>query len=250
MIKFFRKIRQKMIKENKVSKYFLYAIGEIVLVVIGILIALQINNLNQSKQDQNQLKASLEFVKQNLNEDIKNLNEQIEYNERIQKAIDIAFRIISLPEDKNFTIDQIGGIAIERHFYAVKTAFKSMETGAHFKWIKDQNLIEAIYLYYADTDELSKFVEYNNHFAREKIEEFVYDEWELGTFFSDLNPYDDQRIPRINNTNVIKESIVFENILLGRKSKTNGEISSSKYAITKAKELIHQIEIYLIEYHK
>ena len=85
MIKFFRKIRQKMIKENKVSKYFLYAIGEIVLVVIGILIALQINNLNQSKQDQNQLKASLEFVKQNLNEDIKNLNKQIEYNERIQK---------------------------------------------------------------------------------------------------------------------------------------------------------------------
>jgi len=74
-----------MIKENKVSKYFLYAIGEIVLVVIGILIALQINNLNQSKQDQNQLKASLEFVKQNLNEDIKNLNKQIEYNERIQK---------------------------------------------------------------------------------------------------------------------------------------------------------------------
>jgi len=38
-----------MIKENKVSKYILYAVGEILLVVIGILIALQINNLNQSK---------------------------------------------------------------------------------------------------------------------------------------------------------------------------------------------------------
>ena len=49
MIKFFRRIRQTMIKENKVSKYILYAVGEILLVVIGILIALQINNLNQSK---------------------------------------------------------------------------------------------------------------------------------------------------------------------------------------------------------
>lgn len=51
MIKFFRKIRQKLLMENKTSKYFKYAIGEIVLVVIGILIALQINNWNISKQD-------------------------------------------------------------------------------------------------------------------------------------------------------------------------------------------------------
>ena len=43
MIKFFRKIRQKMLTENKISKYLLYAIGEITLVIIGILIALGIN---------------------------------------------------------------------------------------------------------------------------------------------------------------------------------------------------------------
>ncbi|MEH6748623.1 MAG: DUF6090 family protein [Maribacter arcticus] len=47
MIKFFRKIRQRLLTENKFSKYLLYAIGEIVLVVIGILIALQLNNLNE-----------------------------------------------------------------------------------------------------------------------------------------------------------------------------------------------------------
>tara|TARA_R110001583_G_scaffold142287_1_gene294559 strand:+ start:50 stop:805 length:756 start_codon:yes stop_codon:yes gene_type:complete len=49
MIKFFRKIRQNLIMENKTSKYFKYAIGEIILVVIGILIALQINNWNQKR---------------------------------------------------------------------------------------------------------------------------------------------------------------------------------------------------------
>ena len=51
MIKFFRKIRQKLLSENKFSKYLLYAIGEIILVVIGILIALQINNQNIYKQE-------------------------------------------------------------------------------------------------------------------------------------------------------------------------------------------------------
>lgn len=50
MIKFFRKIRQNMIKENKVSKYLLYAIGEIILIVIGILLALFLNNLNTERK--------------------------------------------------------------------------------------------------------------------------------------------------------------------------------------------------------
>ena len=51
MIKFFRKIRQNLLMENKTGKYFKYAIGEIILVVIGILIALQINNWNENRKN-------------------------------------------------------------------------------------------------------------------------------------------------------------------------------------------------------
>ena len=50
MIKFFRKIRQNLLSENKFSKYLIYAIGEIILVVIGILIALSINNWNEGRK--------------------------------------------------------------------------------------------------------------------------------------------------------------------------------------------------------
>jgi len=50
MIKFFRKIRQNLLSEGKTGKYFKYAIGEVVLVVIGILIALQINNWNELRK--------------------------------------------------------------------------------------------------------------------------------------------------------------------------------------------------------
>jgi len=50
MIKFFRKIRRQLLTENRFSKYLLYAIGEIVLVVIGILIALQINIWNENRK--------------------------------------------------------------------------------------------------------------------------------------------------------------------------------------------------------
>ncbi len=57
MISFFRKIRQKLLNEGKTSRYFKYAIGEVLLVVIGILIALQLNNWNeQKKQNVEELK--------------------------------------------------------------------------------------------------------------------------------------------------------------------------------------------------
>ena len=58
MIKFFRKIRQDLLKKNKTGKYLKYAIGEIVLVVIGILIALSINNWNENKKNINQVEKA------------------------------------------------------------------------------------------------------------------------------------------------------------------------------------------------
>jgi hypothetical protein len=62
MIKFFRKIRQRLLTENKFSKYLIYAVGEIILVVIGILIALQINNQNQERLFSNEEKIILKNI--------------------------------------------------------------------------------------------------------------------------------------------------------------------------------------------
>ena len=59
MIKFFRHIRQNLIMENKTGKYLKYAVGEIVLVVIGILIALQVNNWNENRKTEIKIKNSL-----------------------------------------------------------------------------------------------------------------------------------------------------------------------------------------------
>lgn len=78
MIKFFRKIRQKLLSEDKFSKYLFYAIGEIVLVVIGILIALQINNWNENrKADINQLKY-LNLLKKEALKNISNIDIELD----------------------------------------------------------------------------------------------------------------------------------------------------------------------------
>ncbi|OIQ36702.1 MAG: hypothetical protein BM563_10325 [Bacteroidetes bacterium MedPE-SWsnd-G1] len=77
MIKFFRKIRQQLLNEGKTSKYFKYAIGEIVLVVIGILIALQINNWNQQRNNEVKLIAFIKEYRSSLKFNVKQLNREI-----------------------------------------------------------------------------------------------------------------------------------------------------------------------------
>ena len=87
MIKFFRKIRQQLLTENKFSRYLIYAIGEIILVVIGILIALQFNNWNIDRKSE--LKA--EELSENLLQELKGvknlMDHQLEDVERQRNAI-------------------------------------------------------------------------------------------------------------------------------------------------------------------
>src|SRR6056297_1068125 len=66
MITLFRRIRQKLIDSGSVSKYLLYAIGEILLVVIGILIALQVNNWNEERIKLSEEKYFLENLIENV----------------------------------------------------------------------------------------------------------------------------------------------------------------------------------------
>ncbi|MBO0329526.1 DUF6090 family protein [[Muricauda] lutisoli] len=69
MIKFFRKIRRQLLSENKIRKYLLYAVGEIILVVIGILIALQINNWNTERKNEEIKKSYYVQILQDLEKD-------------------------------------------------------------------------------------------------------------------------------------------------------------------------------------
>jgi len=79
MIKFFRKIRQGLLSQNKFSKYLLYAIGEIILVVMGILIALQINNWNEERKASDYNTVLLKQVYKELAFNIKKANDIIEF---------------------------------------------------------------------------------------------------------------------------------------------------------------------------
>ncbi len=77
MIGFFRKLRQSLLEGNKFSRYLLYALGEIILVVIGILIALQINNANEDRKSAIQEELYLRRLLTENKEDIRTFTQNI-----------------------------------------------------------------------------------------------------------------------------------------------------------------------------
>ena len=87
MIKFFRKIRQNLLMENKTRKYFKYAIGEIVLVVIGILIALQINTWNEQLKKSKLKNEYVASLVNDLTKDTIQLNSRLSLNKQIIKDL-------------------------------------------------------------------------------------------------------------------------------------------------------------------
>ena len=150
MIKFFRKIRQKLLSENKFSKYLLYAIGEIVLVVIGILIALQINNWNENKKNERIQYESLYKLKLDLEYDLvqfRNLDsiyKEWDYNYEF-----IVNNVLAGKLDKLTSPDQYG-IGKGSLFYLTikQTTYNEMISMGSFYRIKNESIGQNISGYY------------------------------------------------------------------------------------------------------
>ena len=87
MIKFFRKIRQNLLTESKFGKYILYAIGEIILVFIGIFMALQLNNWNEDKKIQESLDISLTMLKNEIKTNAKKIDDVKDYHIMVRDTL-------------------------------------------------------------------------------------------------------------------------------------------------------------------
>jgi hypothetical protein len=111
MIKFFRHIRQSLVNENKMGKYFKYAFGEIILVVIGILIALQINNWNEIQKEKVREQQLLRSLREEFKQNIDELEFDHELNLKCIGALKVLLNFDPSSNFKTRTLDSLIGQA-------------------------------------------------------------------------------------------------------------------------------------------
>ena len=166
MIKFFRTIRQNLIMENKTSKYLKYAIGEIVLVVIGILIALSLNNWNEHRKEN--LKET-KLVEQLLN-DAREDSIFFESRISIQKLRDTLFdNFISLHDNKS--VDSISNLNIHSEYiFFFRLAFQSNlinNNPTAYNLISDEPIKNKLREYIKWHDYIVNSIELNNRICEQ-----------------------------------------------------------------------------------
>jgi len=166
-MKFFRKIRYDLIEKNKTGKYLKYAIGEIALVMIGILLALQVNNWNEQRKTQQVLKLALSQILNELKQDEIHL-----------KAYELAdtrrITYLTKVSDGNYDDTPLDFLFnnLDNYFYFYKSnnSYSGLKENGLFSSMKNTNLKNSITNYYENMYEQLKTVsQYGETFTNDQV---------------------------------------------------------------------------------
>ena len=147
MTRIFRNIRQKLASENKVMAYLRYAVGEIILVVIGILIAIQINNWNETRKENISENEFIKAVKNDLKNDkdyIQVIVRDAEKKISAYKLLNKELPVLYITDEK--AVDSLLQIYFvsERTFYPITGSFQSAVSGNEIGKFKDKKTIKML----------------------------------------------------------------------------------------------------------
>ena len=189
MVKIFRNIRQKLAAENSVAKYLRYAVGEIILVVIGILIALQINNWNEQRKER---LVEIKYLK-NLKHDLQSDSAEIAKYKKIRLDIaDAAQKLLSFAKmqqvDDVYKLDSLYiSVAIWYDFVPHNNTFNELISSGNLQIIKNDSIKNLLLDLNNENEQL---VSARNHMRRE-YDNYLYDQRAKQISFFDVNDPDE-----------------------------------------------------------
>ena len=153
MLRFFRKIRQSLMEQKKVRSYIFYALGEIALVMIGILLALQVNNWNEERKEIKQEKHFLERLKADLHKDIENISNSLKANDdrkkRAQFLIDSFDSIELIINRPTYFIESIEYAGYTNNPTLNDHTFEEIKSSGKLSIIRNDELRVAVMTYYS-----------------------------------------------------------------------------------------------------
>ncbi len=145
-MKLFRNIRQNLIKERSFRRYLLYAIGEILLVMIGISLAFQVSNWDTKRIEKREEISSYKNIKRQINDDKNAISGIIDYNNLYYKQYKYANQVIE--QNDQSKIDTLGKIALKLYKYSdynrSSNIYQNLINSGELKLLKNRDIIEQI----------------------------------------------------------------------------------------------------------
>jgi len=236
MIKLFRNIRQKLLTENKFSKYLIYAIGEIILVVIGILIALSINNWNEERKENKSEQSVLLELKSNLLADIKDFQSDLK---GYRTAVNSCTIIIDFIDEKipyhDSLNNHLGKIRIQGVFSPTKVAYENLKLSG-IKLISTDSLRNTI----------SNLYEVHYRYAEGYLEaEYQLDNEVFGDYYTkEMQEYSPFKYAKPVDFRRLIHNQEFRNLIMHRKMKIEDWFKKlHENNIRKANHVIEMIDV-------
>lgn len=239
MLRFFRQIRKKLIEQDNVRKYLLYAIGEIILVVIGILIALQINTWNTNKikkSDESQilieLKKGLELDRDKMEVELASCKVALEKMKHLQ--ILLKDKDHSYDENIDSLFGQVYGI---RKIFLNNAFYEDLKASSLRIINNDDIRLQIVQLFELDYKVLNDIFNFAEPSVNEVIRPYYLSN------FHDID-FHDKATP--NNFNMIWNDTYYHNIVDYRIiGVAANQISVYEKTLPKINHIIHAIDVYL-----
>ena len=214
MINFFRKKRKTLADENKTIKYARYAIGEIVLVVVGILIALSINNWNEEKKEKKLANTYLENLKLDLKADIVALEEALKDLNFYEKEGYYSLDVLEGRIEEIDTIKFLKSLVWNNHYHLHQpstSTYEDLISSGNIKLLMNNNLKVELSKYYLKNDWMAQFGQRARetywYVMREEIFKSV-DPFMMGAFYE--SKYYPNKIPTIKYDDIVVDFTVIK----------------------------------------
>jgi hypothetical protein len=158
MFNFFRKIRQTLLLQGNTGQYLKYAIGEIALIVVGILIAVQINNWNQDRKEDKILKEYLGKIKSHTSEDLLVLDTITKYRTQMADICKKArVSILDKTEDQNLFLFMACGVVFADFYFKPNTGgYEALINSNYFGKINNTPLDSLLTKYHSLIDDIAE----------------------------------------------------------------------------------------------
>ncbi|AFU69189.1 hypothetical protein P700755_002417 [Psychroflexus torquis ATCC 700755] len=247
MVKIFRKIRHRSISEGKTKKYLLYAIGEIVLVVIGILIALQVNNWNIEKSYKKREAKYLTNIVLDLKKDIVRLEYLVAFRKNRllgdQKLIQEMNGVLN--RDLAEVSKNVVNTLMEQNFSPNNTTFLELTNSGNFNLITNDSikifLLELEELYKTNTLNIAhETFDYREYISKPAANLISIDQ--LFPVFIGVKTIEEQQITR-DNFNALFKSRAYKNGLFIMTFMSKSYITAYETIKMKSEKIIELIEL-------